>query len=94
MAEGYETFILIWAGISVEISHQANWLNSGYWHIELRCDEPLPVTETGYRSYFVPMPEFSDGVGIRDCVTDWLDAAADRPIWQKYLEDSKQLKLF
>ena len=37
-----------WEGIAIADSHEANWLNSDYDHIELRAVEKLPVTETGY----------------------------------------------
>ena len=54
MHDGYETFMLVWCARNIEVSYQANWLNSSYCHIELRCEERLPVTKTGYRSQFVP----------------------------------------
>ena len=75
------------------MSHQADWLNSGHWHIELRCDEQLPVTATGYRSIFVPEAGFADEGEIRTFVTDLLDEAATSKAWQAYLDDRRQLKL-
>lgn len=93
-ARGYETFELIWQDRTVEVCYQANWLNSGHWHIELRCAERLPVTETGYRSNFVILDLCAGQADIAVLVTSWLDAVAAEPAWRKYLEDSRQLKLF
>ena len=76
------------------MSYQPNWLNTDQWHIELRSAERLPVTETGYRSYFVPTDGFADNAEIAACITAWLDTAADTTTWKKYLQDSRQLKLF
>ena len=94
MREEYETFALMWRGRKVEVSYQANWLNSGHWHIELRCAERLPVTETGYRSHFVILAPHTDRNEIAALVRSWLETAAETPVWRKHLEDSRQLKLF
>jgi hypothetical protein len=91
---GYQTFTLIWAERSIAVSHQVNWLRSGYWHIELRCADQLPVTQTGYRSIFVPQADFADETAIKDFVTRLLDEAAVSPAWQAYLVASRQLTLF
>jgi hypothetical protein len=94
MRESYETLSLVWAERTVSVSYQANWLNSDQWHIELRCDEPLPVTTTGYRSHFVPNAVFADAAEIRAFVLSWLHEAATAKAWQAYLDDSRQMKLF
>lgn len=94
MAEGYETFVMVWAEREIEVSHQANWLNSDHWHIELRCAQRLRVTDTGYRSHFVPQGAFAGETEIATFITDWLDAAATDKGWQQYLADSRQLTLF
>lgn len=94
MREEYETFELIWQDRKVEVSYQTNWLNSGHWHIELRCAERLPVTETGYRSHFVILAPGTGEAEIAVLVSSWLDAAADTAEWRRHLEDSRQLKLF
>lgn len=94
MAEDIETFELVWRERTVQVSYEKNWLNSDFDHIELRCEEPLPVTNTGYRSYFVPAPDFTDEAEIIACIVGWLDAAADTKEWRRYEEDRRQLKLF
>jgi hypothetical protein len=90
--EGYATFALVWSERQIMVSFQQNWLNSRHWHIELRCDEPLPVTTTGYRSHFVPDAAFADQGEIVEFVQSWLDTAASRKPWQTYLAESRQLK--
>ena len=94
MREDYETFTLVWSEREIEVSVRADWLNTGHWHIELRCAERLPVTETGYRSHFVQDGAFSDHDDVRTYVLDWLETAARDPNWTRYVEDRKQLKLF
>jgi hypothetical protein len=91
---GYQTFTLIWAERSIVVSHQVNWLRSGYWHIELRCADQLPVTATGYRSIFVPQADFADETAIKGFVIGLLDEAAASKEWQNYLQASRQLDLF
>ena len=51
--EDHMTHAIVWDGIDLSISHTPNWLNSEFHHVELRADERLPVTETGYRSHFI-----------------------------------------
>ncbi|MCO4839130.1 MAG: hypothetical protein KC447_03305 [Rhodobacteraceae bacterium] len=94
MEDGYETFAIMWCDRTIAVSHQANWLNSGHWHIELRCDERLPLSTTGYRSIFVSETRFADEGEIKNFVTELLNKAAQSKDWLAYLEDSKQLKLF
>jgi hypothetical protein len=94
MEEEQITFTLIWAERVVEVRCQPNWLNSDYGHIELCSTTRLPVTETGYRSQFVPGAAFSDEAYVRAYVERWLNEAAQTRAWQHYLKDSRQLTLF
>lgn len=94
VSETYGRFTLQWSDIIIDVSFRANWLNTDHWHIELRADQPLPVTETGYRSQFVPMTDLEDEAAIREFVLFWLDDGATRPDWQRFVADSRQLKLF
>lgn len=94
MREGYQSFELIWQKRTIEVSYQANWLNSDTWHIELRCSDRLPVTETGYRSHFLCDPGFEDEQAVMTFIIAWLDDAARDPSWTRYIEDSRQLDLF
>jgi hypothetical protein len=93
MAE-FLAFTLIWRGLEIEASYRTNWLDTGHTHIELRCQDRLPVTETGYRSLFVPEAELVDEGHIRARLQSWLDEAALSPEWQCYRDDSRQMTLF
>ena len=88
------THSIVWDGIDVSISHTPNWLNSEFHHIELRADEKLPVSETGYRSHFIHRDEFTHFGNVTTFVTQWLDEAAKSSGWIRYKEESRQLSLF
>ena len=88
------TLSLEWEGITIVVSHTSNWLNTGYEHIELRADQRLPMTQTGYRSRFMPGEELAEFDGIEDFVRQWLDEAATSRDWQKRVKDNRQLSLF
>lgn len=92
--DGYDTLVIVWECREIEVSYQANWLNSGQWHLELRSECPLPVTTKGYRSAFVTVDMIENVAEIECYVLDWLDHAAEDPAWQRFLEESRQLKLF
>lgn len=92
--DGYKTFELVWRERVVTVCYQANWLNCEYWHIELRCVDRLPVTETGCRSQFIPAADLADESAIHEWIVGWLDCAAEQPAWQQYVVDSRQLRLF
>ena len=74
-----------WNGITVEVTHEPNWLNTsdvGYAtaHIQL-CGvaperAPLPMTETGYRSHFLPAEEVTEAGGPIAYARAWLDGEA------------------
>ena len=49
-----------WRGVEVEVSFIRAWSKPFYsaygfnlCHIEVRAEQPLPITETGYRSIFI-----------------------------------------
>ena len=83
-----------WEGITIAVSHKTNWLNSDFDQIELRADQMLPVTQTGYRSHFIPTVELTLFDSLEDFVRQWLDEAAMSPDWQKHIDDSRQISLF
>jgi len=89
-----ETFTIIWLGREITVTFEENWLGGALWHIELRCDDILPVTETGYRSAFVDRNVIPEETAIETFVRTWLDEAAKDPAWPAHLEASRQLKLF
>ncbi|MEE9428000.1 MAG: hypothetical protein V3V25_07610 [Paracoccaceae bacterium] len=83
-----------WQGYAVFVTCTRNWLDTGYHHIELRCETPLPVSETGYRSHFIASDELDQFASPVDFVLEWLDETAQSKEWKRYVQDSRQLKLF
>lgn len=81
---------ITWHGIALTITFTPNWLKLAD-HIEIETDggTPLPVTETGYRSHFIPTGTVESYGGAVAFVTSWLDAEATRTGWS-----GAQLSLF
>ncbi len=73
---------IIWRGITVNISHSTESWHKPYDHIELRAAEPLPVTETGYRSHFLFPEELALFDGVEGFVREMLDTAVT-PEWEE-----------
>jgi hypothetical protein len=97
-----EVILIRWEGIPIEVSYEADWLgcNAKYGHenahIEIRTPhkELLPVTDTGYRSYFLAagiVEAFGDLAGF---VIHWLDQEAKSTKWKKQQVSGQQLQLF
>lgn len=85
--------LIQWQGMAIQIRHVAGWA-AGYDHLEIRTIEPdrakLPITETGYRSHFLPGWELEEQGGAVTFVTAWLEHAAQSTEWQA----ARQLSLF
>ena len=94
MSGKVKTLKITWNGIVIAVSIAQNWLNTGYHHIELRAGQPLPVTQTGYRSHFMPMDQFAAFDNLEQLVRLWLDDAAKSIDWIISQEEARQLKLF
>ncbi|MCP1551679.1 MULTISPECIES: hypothetical protein [Methylorubrum] len=77
--------IIQWHGMTVEIRHVAGW-GAGYDHLEIRSIKPerakLPITETGYRSHFIPAGDLEEQGGAVAFVTDWLDHESRSEAWK------------
>ncbi|MEO0667150.1 MAG: hypothetical protein AAFZ99_04490 [Pseudomonadota bacterium] len=87
---------IVWRDVSIEITfHQRRW-KSDFDHIELHVEEGriIPVTETGYRSHFLPMGIVDEHGGPERFVQAWLDHEAEKPDWKKHEYASRQLSLF
>lgn len=93
MAGGYETFEMNWSDRTISVRHQANWLSSGHWHVELRSEQILPISTTGYRSIFVPNCDFKNQADIEAFLVLLLEEAASSKAWLKQLEDERQPRL-
>ncbi len=67
-----------WRGVTVEVRHEPDWLNSGFDHVEIEAipRTPLPITETGYRSHFIDPGDLDDYDDVAAFARFWLEAAA------------------
>jgi hypothetical protein len=79
-----------WRGIALEIAFTPEKFGM-VDHIEIRTEDraPLPVTETGYRSHFIPPRTVAEHGGAVAFVTAWLEYEAAQTGWS-----GAQLSLF
>jgi hypothetical protein len=84
--------------VRVRVSHSRDYLGQSQDHIEVESivpkKAPLPITETGYRSHFVPPLELVNEGGPVTFVTAWLDREAKSKDWQKRQAVRQQGDLF
>ncbi|MEL7400613.1 MAG: hypothetical protein AAFN68_08585 [Pseudomonadota bacterium] len=88
------TTTLVWQSISVEVTYwPLKW--SVISHLEIKASEPLPITDTGYRSrFFQPPAQPLTTDEVIAAIRSWLDSAARSPAWQKQFQNSRQGELF
>ncbi len=87
----YQTMSIDWRGIEITIGFDAEYFPSlGMAHMEIRSPQPLPITETGYKSIFVPKADIADIKIAAALIRQKLDITADRMGWQPEI----QLSLF
>lgn len=81
---------IAWRGIQVEITFTPEKFGM-IEHVELRSENraALPVTETGYRSHYIPIGSVEQEGGAVAYVTAWLEFEAERTRWS-----GTQLTLF
>jgi hypothetical protein len=95
-----EHYALTWRGIDVRIVYEPRSIGPEdcvYAHLEVMTDgprQPLPMTETGYQSLFLPAGSIESHDGPVAYVTRWLDHAANSPSWKAIERDMRQGSLF
>ena len=98
-----ETININWNTIEIEITYNDDSSKAhreiyghAMAHLEIRSNgkQPLPMTETGYRSHFTLASTIKEQGGAETFVRTWLDHEAQSKAWQDYVERSKQLTLF
>jgi len=71
--------------IKIRITHTHNYLVRGQDHIETESIKPkrapLPITETGYRSHFMPSIDLINAGGPVTFVTAWIEREAKSKKW-------------
>lgn len=86
------------SSMRIKITHSRDYLGQGQDHIEVESVNPkmapLPITETGYRSHFMPALELLNAGGPVTFVTAWLDREAKGKNWEKRQAVRQQGDLF
>lgn len=86
------------ATITIRITHARDYLSSGSDHIEVESvapkKAPMPITETGYRSHFIPALDLINAGGPVTVVTNWLAQEAKGKAWSKAATQKAQGDLF
>ena len=83
-----------WQGIAITITHRKGWPINDFNHIEVKADQRLPMTETGYKSHFMPNEALAEYDGVIDFVTQWLEATCQSKEWLAHVESLRQPSLF
>lgn len=93
-----QSVIVDWRGVRIAVHHCPHWLGNEIAHLEIVSERPerapLPITETGYRSHFLPAGEVEKNGGAAAYVLDWLESEAQFDEWQDHMARTKQLSLF
>ena len=96
-SEGYIVTRATWRGIMLEIRHFPTWSKAAdIDHIEVISDQrqPLPITETGYKSLFIRPEYIAEKGTAQDYVLAWLDHEAESETWKRLQSEARQLTLF
>lgn len=97
-----EQYHLRWRGIAIIVVYTPDFHATPadthhHCHLEVMSERPgvpLPITETGYRSVFLPGGEIEDRGGPVRYATQWLEHAAATPQWKAAERDRRQGSLF
>lgn len=96
-----QTFKIEWRGIPISIFYQPDSsqahkeiMGEFFGHIEVKANEPLPISSTGYRSLFLPFYDVGEQGGAILLVKTWLEKSSQSAEWKEYMKEKRQLKLF
>ncbi|NRB46246.1 MAG: hypothetical protein HRU41_01135 [Saprospiraceae bacterium] len=76
------TLSITWNNRVIEITYNNDWSKAhreayghSMAHLEIKSqdDQPLPISETGYRSHFTPTYVIEKHRGVEEFVRDWLN---------------------
>ncbi|SKB01859.1 hypothetical protein SAMN02745166_03486 [Prosthecobacter debontii] len=78
--------------IDIEIAYTPNLYIFDHLGIRSVCPfkTPLPISETGYLSHYLPAGTVAEAGGPVEAVRIILDTAAHSPEWQTYLTSQRQ----
>ena len=80
MTKDYEEFQITWKGKEITIRWCENWTTDpDYGHLEVITEDrsPHPLSETGYKSHFLPLAEMEEIGDPLVYVTKWLTERDD-----------------
>lgn len=88
--------IFVWNGCNIRLKYQPlRWNVIDHLTIQSIDGDPLPITETGFKSHFFGSIEPSLNLDeARDMVIDWLNDGAKCAQWKAYVLKSQQMDLF
>ena len=87
----YQKLSLTWRDIDFTLNFDPAYIGlNDVAHIEIRCSEPLPITETGYKSIFITSQDITDIRFAAALVMDSMEREAKKKKWHV----DKQLSLF
>ena len=98
-----QTHNMTWCDRAIVVLYEPSW--SGVMSDAYGCDmahlqvkavdrDPLPFTETGYRSEFKPVDWITDAGGPVEYVRKWLEDDAKDKAWIEHVDLSRQIDLF
>lgn len=87
--------IITWHAIELTVEHTPNWA-ADFDHIQVASKDrvALPITETGYKSHFLPSDQITDYGDAVDYVLAWLDYESKSKSWKNAEAKTVQLSLF
>lgn len=90
---------IIWRGVTICVRLTTNcYSQPDLHHLEIQSvrpeREPLPITETGYRSHYFFSNDRMSLDEATDFVEDWIDRDAQTKAWISYVDESRQGALF
>lgn len=87
-----------WRSVTMTATHTPDYISTGWSHIELRVvrpkRKPVPITDTGYLSYFLEEDELIAAGGAMAFFRAWLDREAGSKAYARALAAWAQLDLF
>ena len=88
--------VFTWQNRSVRLIYEPRrWSVIDHVTIQSEDGDPLPITETGFKSHYVGSYDPALTIDeVQAKVIDWLNAEAKSKQWQTYLAKSRQLPLF
>lgn len=88
---------MIWRGYQIEVRFNPDYYvghGAHICHMEVLCNERLPITATGYKSFFTPVAMLEGYESAEAFLLSWLDHEAQKPNWIECEVSSKQMTLF